>query len=289
MLWRQEMITLGEVVAFMGLFGTLRFTTFISIFSFNLVQLGMAGAERILTMIKAETELDQNLGGRSQTIKGEVVFENVGFSYNGKAVLNNISFTALSGETVAIVGMTGSGKTSLTRLINRIFDAATGRVLVDGQDVRAWDLESLRSQISTIEQDIFLFSRTLSENIAFGQAEAAPDNVEKAAKEAQAHEFISAFPEGYETVIGESGRHTLGRTAAAHRHCPGISHRSQDSDPRRFDKRHRQRHRGSDPAGHASDFQRADHFYHHPPTEPDSLGRPHPGAAQGGAWRSGHT
>jgi ATP-binding cassette subfamily B protein len=146
-LWRQQIVTLGEVVAFMGLFGTLRFTTFISIFSFNLVQLGMAGAERILNMIKAKTELDQNLGGLSQTIKGEVVFKNVGFKFNGKSVLNNISFSALPGETVAIVGMTGSGKTSLTRLINRTFDADTGQVLVDGQDVKAWNLESLRSQI----------------------------------------------------------------------------------------------------------------------------------------------
>ena len=204
-LWRQEIISLGEVVAFMGLFGTLRFTTFISIFSFNLVQLGMAGAARILNMIKAKTELDQNLGGLSQTIKGEVVFKNVGFKFNGKSVLNNISFSALPGETVAIVGMTGSGKTSLTRLINRTFDTDAGQVLVDGRDVKAWDLESLRSQISFIEQDIFLYSRSLSENIAFGQAQAAPDIVEKAAQEAQAHEFITAFPQGYDTVVGERG------------------------------------------------------------------------------------
>ncbi len=204
-LWRQEMITLGEVVAFMGLFGTLRFTTFISIFSFNLVQLGLAGAERILNMIKAKTELDQNLGGLSQTIRGEVVFDNVSFKFNGKSVLNSISFSALPGETVAIVGMTGSGKTSLTRLINRTFDADAGRVLVDGKDVKTWNLESLRSQISFIEQDIFLFSRSLRENIAFGQAQATPDIVEKAAREAQAHEFITAFPQGYDTVIGERG------------------------------------------------------------------------------------
>jgi ATP-binding cassette subfamily B protein len=204
-LWRQGTITLGNVVAFMGLFGTLRFTTFISIFTYNLVQLGIASADRILNMIKTKTELDENQEGVRHPIRGEVVFENVSFSYNGTKVLKDISFQAQPGETVAIVGLTGSGKTTLTRLINRIFDTSSGRVLVDGTDVRDWSLESLRSQISTIEQDIFLFSRTLKENIAFGQAEASQEVVEKAAREAQAHEFITAFPEGYATIIGERG------------------------------------------------------------------------------------
>jgi ATP-binding cassette subfamily B protein len=204
-LWRQDLVSLGEVVAFMGLFGTLRFTTFISIFSFNLVQLGMASARRILTMIKTETELDQNLSGISRPIQGEVVFENVSFCYDGAQVLKDVNFRVLPGETVAIVGLTGSGKTTLTRLINRIYDTASGRVLVDGMDVKDWSLESLRSQISTIEQDVFLYSRTLRENIAFGQAGAAPEEIERAAREAQAHEFIMAFSDGYETKIGERG------------------------------------------------------------------------------------
>jgi len=204
-LWRQDLVSLGEVVAFMGLFGTLRFTTFISIFSFNLVQLGMASARRILRMSKTETELDQNLGGISKSIEGEVVFENVSFNYDGAQVLKTINFRVLPGETVAIVGLTGSGKTTLTRLINRIYDTASGRVFVDGVDVRDWSLESLRSQISTIEQDVFLFSRTLRENIAFGLAEAEQEEIERAAREAQAHEFIMAFPDGYETKIGERG------------------------------------------------------------------------------------
>ena len=205
MLWRQGTITLGNVVSFMGLFGTLRFTTFISIFTYNLVQLGLASAERVLRMIKTETELDENLEGKRHPIRGEVAFEKVSFSYNGTPVLKDISFRALPGETVAIVGLTGSGKTTLTRLINRIFDASSGRILVDGIDVKEWSLESLRSQISTIEQDIFLFSRTLKENIAFGHAEASQKAIERAAQEAQAHEFISEFPEGYETTIGERG------------------------------------------------------------------------------------
>jgi ATP-binding cassette subfamily B protein len=120
-------------------------------------------------------------------------------------VLKDISFAAQPGETIAIVGQTGSGKTALTRLINRIYDADSGRVLVDGVDVRDWSMESLRSQISTIEQDVFLFSRTLAENIAFGCADATLVEIERAAGEAQAHEFITGFRDGYNTEVGERG------------------------------------------------------------------------------------
>lgn len=222
LLWREGTITLGQVVAFMGLLDTLRFPTFISIFSFNLVQLGIAGAERILELINTETELDENEAGVAKQIRGEIVFEDVSFGYsdgrsqvfsekpgfsdrNGNLVLKNVSFTARPGETIAIVGQTGSGKTTLTRLINRIFDASSGRVLVDGVDVRDWSLESLRSQISTIEQDVFLFSRTLAENVAFGCNDADQETIEWAAHEAQAHEFITSLSDGYETVVGERG------------------------------------------------------------------------------------
>jgi ATP-binding cassette subfamily B protein len=204
-LWQAGTITVGDVIAFMGLMGALRFPTFISIFSFNLVQLGVASAERILELINTETELDENEAGTAKPIRGEVIFENVSFGYNGNHVLKNVSFTALPGQTVAIVGQTGSGKTTLTQLINRIFDADSGRVLVDGVDVRDWSMESLRSQISTIEQDVFLFSRTLAENIAFGCTDANFEEIERAAREAQAHEFITSFSDGYETEVGERG------------------------------------------------------------------------------------
>lgn len=204
-LWNRNVVSLGEVVAFMGLFGALRFPTFISVFTFNLVQLGIASAERILEMIKTETELDENVGGVAQPVRGEVVFDHVSFSYEGKTVLKDVSFTARPGETVAIVGQTGSGKTTLTRLINRIFDVDSGRVLVDGIDVRDWSLESLRAQVSTIEQDVFLFSRTLAENISFGVSDASRESIEHAAREAQAHDFIMDFNDGYETEVGERG------------------------------------------------------------------------------------
>jgi ATP-binding cassette subfamily B protein len=203
--WRAGSVTLGQAIAFMGLMGTLRFPTFISIFSFNLMQMGIAGAERILQVVNTETELDENEQGVAKPIQGAVTFDRVSFSYNGTRMLKDVSFTARPGETIAIVGQTGSGKSTLTRLINRIFDADSGRVMVDGVDVRDWNLESLRSQMAIIEQDIFLFSRTLAENIAFGCGDASRAEIEQAAREAQAHEFIASFQDGYNTEVGERG------------------------------------------------------------------------------------
>jgi ATP-binding cassette subfamily B protein len=205
LVWQAGRITLGQVVAFVGLMGALRFPTFISLFSFDLVQLGLAGARRILELINTETELDENLGGVARPIRGEVAFRDVQFGYNGNTVLKGINFRVRPGETVAIVGQTGSGKSSLTQLINRFYDADAGRVEVDGVDVRQWSMESLRSQISTIEQDIFLFSGTIRENIAFARQDATANMIEHAAQEAQAEEFIQSFKDGYETEIGERG------------------------------------------------------------------------------------
>jgi ATP-binding cassette subfamily B protein len=205
-LFMQGSITPGEVVAFMGLVSLLRFPTFISLFSFSLVQLGLAGANRILDLINTESELDENLGGISQQIIGDIAFEDVAFGYASTPILKNISFYAKPGQTIAIVGQTGSGKTTMTRLVNRIYDVSAGRVLIDGIDVREWNMDSLRSQISTIEQDIFLFSRTIGQNIAFGApADVTQDQIEQAARDAQAHDFIMQFPNGYDTMVGERG------------------------------------------------------------------------------------
>lgn len=209
LLLSQGDLSVGELVAYMGLMGVLRFPAFISIFTFALVQLGIAGAERILSLIEEETELDENPGGHSATIRGEIVFDRVTFTFGGTsevAALRDLSFRVEPGRTVAIVGQTGSGKSTLTRLVNRIYDVDAGSLTIDGRDVREWNLESLRSQISVIEQDVFLFSRSVAENIAFGLGQGVDRaEIEAAARAAQAHDFITGFQDGYDTVIGERG------------------------------------------------------------------------------------
>lgn len=205
-LFRQGSIDVGDIIAYMGLLSLFGFPTFVSLMAYSQVSLGMAGARRILDLINRETELDENAAGHRGEIKGNIRFVDVGFGYgNGGPVLEGISVTVVPGETVAIVGETGSGKSTLTKLINRTYDVTEGQILVDGVDVRDWNLASLRRQISIIEQDIFLFSRTVAENIAFGCPGAVRDEVIAAAKAAQAHEFIMSFRDGYDTVIGERG------------------------------------------------------------------------------------
>ncbi len=207
-LWlvQQGGINVGQLVAYMGLMGILRFPTFISIFTFSLVQLGIAGARRILEMIEEETEMDENRSGYAAPMRGEIVFDHVSFGFGAGRMLHDVSFRVQPGQTVAIVGQTGSGKTTLTKLVNRIYDVESGRILIDGVDVRAWSMQSLRSQISTIEQDVFLFSRSIRENIAFGLGNKATEEaIIQAAKDAQAHDFIMSFKDGYDTVIGERG------------------------------------------------------------------------------------
>ncbi len=231
LLFRQGAISVGQVITYMALVGTLRSPIRFLLTTSSVVQQSLASTRRILDTILTETELDQNSAGRAKAMQGDVVFDHVSFSYgegadervvkpngaasNGHAVpllaqptlvLSDISFHAKPGQTVAIVGQTGAGKSTLTKLLNRTFDTSSGRVLIDGIDVRDWSLDSLRAQIATIEQDIFLFSRTIAENIAFGAREAVTQaQIEAAAQEAQAHEFIMSFPNGYATVIGERG------------------------------------------------------------------------------------
>ncbi len=216
LLFRAGQITVGDVVGYFGLLRLLEFPTFASTFAYSQISLGISGARRILDLINRETDLDQNAAGFAGQMRGEVEFKDVCFEYSplptgegtgvrGERVLEDISFRVQPGQTVAIVGQTGAGKTSLVKLINRVYDAPCGEVKVDGVDVRDWNLASLRSQISIIEQDIFLFSRTIAENIAFGKPGATREEIESAARSAQAHEFIMEFENGYETVIGERG------------------------------------------------------------------------------------
>ena len=206
LLYRQGEIPIGAIVAYVGLLQMLHFPTFASTFAYTQVSLGMASARRILDLINSKTDLDQNLEGFAETIRGEICFRHVDFAYNSTdPVLSEINFTVQPGQTVAIVGQTGAGKTTLVKLINRTYDVTRGEILVDGVNVQDWYLASLRQQTSIIEQDIFLFSNSIAENIAFGKPDATRAEIEEAAKAAQAHEFITGFEEGYETILGERG------------------------------------------------------------------------------------
>jgi ATP-binding cassette subfamily B protein len=205
-LYNQGILTIGDVVGYFGLLLMLDFPTFTSLWAYSQISLGLAGARRILELMNRENNLDQNVNGYAQEMRGEIEFRDVCFAYNDEdCMLQNVSFKVRMGQTVAVVGQTGSGKTSLAKLINRTYDTTSGQVLVDGVNVRDWNLETLRKSISIIEQDIFLFSRSISDNISFGKPGASQDEVVVAAREAQADEFTRSFTEGYETVIGERG------------------------------------------------------------------------------------
>ena len=198
-------LSIGDIIAVAGLMQVLSFPVFISLFSISMIQLGIAGARRILELIDQRADIDENLAGYSAAVKGAIEFENVTFKFHGSTVLENVSFRVEPGQSVAIVGQTGSGKSTLTQLVSRTYDVDEGRVLIDGVDVRDWNLDRLRSQMGKIEQDIFLFSRSVAENIAFGVQNASQEEIETAAREAQAHDFILSFNDGYDSEIGERG------------------------------------------------------------------------------------
>ena len=213
LLLRAGLIDVGAVIAYFGMLQLLGFPTFTSTFAYSQISLGISSARRILELIQRETQLDQNASGRTVEIRGEIEFRDVSFHYpspaeggaGGDNVLESISFKVRPGQTVALVGQTGAGKTTLVKLINRIYDVSSGQVLVDGVDVRDWNLAALRSQISIIEQDIFLFSRTLGDNIAFGKPGATKEEIIAASMAAQAHDFVLDFEGTYGTVVGERG------------------------------------------------------------------------------------
>jgi ABC-type multidrug transport system fused ATPase/permease subunit len=170
-------------------------------------QRATASGERIFEVMDEPEEVRDRDGAVPLPAgEGQIRFEHVGFSYGiGRPVLEDVDLELAAGRTVALIGHTGSGKTTLTSLVPRFYDATAGRVVVDGVDVRDVELASLRSAVGVISQDPFLFSATVRENIAFGRADATDEQVEEAARLAQAHEFIERLPDRYDTVIGERG------------------------------------------------------------------------------------
>jgi len=170
-------------------------------------QMASVAASRVFEILDSEPEVKELPDARDIPIrKGEVSFEDVWFSYDGeKWVLKGLTFKVKPGETVAIVGPTGSGKTTIAHLLMRFYDPQRGRIMVDGVDVRKFKIESLRKQIGIVHQDIFLFSDSIRNNIAYGKPEASMDEVVEAAKLSYIHRFISSLPDGYETMVGERG------------------------------------------------------------------------------------
>ncbi len=206
LLFRQGLLSIGDIVAYVGIIELLGFPTFASIFAYSQISLGMSSASRILSLITHKTEFGENPEGYSDAMNGAIEFNNVSFGYGElDHQLSDISFKLEPGQTLAVVGQTGSGKTTLARLINRTYDVDAGSVHVDSVDVRDWNLAALRRGISIIEQDIFLFARSIAENIAFGCPGATRADVEEAARQAQAHDFILELGSGYDTVVGERG------------------------------------------------------------------------------------
>lgn len=178
----------------------------------NSIQSSLTGAERVFAVLDADIEIQSPPEAiRLPKVRGAVTFEHVGFAYTDcELTLEDVSLDIAPGECIGIVGETGSGKTTLLNLIARLYDATSGRVLVDGIDVRQLDLNDLRRNIGIVFQESFLFSNTVAANIAFGQPGAELERVEDAAKLAAAHEFIADLPEGYDSLIGEHGSNLSG-------------------------------------------------------------------------------
>jgi len=181
---------------------------------FNL-QESMAAADRIFSFLKLQPSIeDPPEAERIGEPKGDVRFESVSFSYSGSdEILHEIELSAPPGKTIALVGASGAGKTSLVKLIPRLYDVDAGRVLVDGHDVRTLKLNELRGLMGIVPQETILFSGTVAENIAYGKPDASPEEIEAAAKAANAHDFASSLPDGYNTIVGERGTKLSGGQA----------------------------------------------------------------------------
>lgn len=200
-------LTIGALVAFNAYLAMLVMPMrFLGLFVSG-YQLSMAAGDRVFGVMDAEPEIKEKPNAIPlPKLQGHVRFEKVSFSYEkGKQILRNINLEAKLGETVALLGATGSGKSTIIRLIPRFYDVTSGKITVDSYDVRDVKLRSLREQIGIVSQETFLFTLSIKENIAYGKPEATMEEIIESAKTARAHEFISALPDGYDTRVGERG------------------------------------------------------------------------------------
>ncbi|AEF18215.1 Xenobiotic-transporting ATPase [Thermoanaerobacterium xylanolyticum LX-11] len=200
-------ITIGTIIAFTMYIGMF-WRPILDISNFyNSLVMSFASAERIFEIMDIEPDIvDMKNAIKMPKIKGNVEFKNVTFGYDdGNVVLDNVSFKVNAGETIALVGPTGAGKTTIVNLISRFYDPSKGAVLIDGKDIKHVELESLRSQMGIMLQDTFLFSDTIKENIRYGKLDATDDEIIAAAKAVNAHEFIMKMEKGYDTEVNERG------------------------------------------------------------------------------------
>ncbi|MDI6617933.1 MAG: ABC transporter ATP-binding protein [Clostridiales bacterium] len=201
-----ENISIGTLVAFNGYIWMLIWPMRNLGFLTNVIAQASASSKKIFKIMDVEPAIkDPEKPVHVDSIKGDVAFENVSFKYNDSYVLKNIDINAKKGSTIAIMGATGSGKSSIINLIGRYYDVTEGRITIDGFDVRDMQLKTIRENMAVVMQDTFLFSDTINENIRFGCENASDEDVLEAAKDASVDKFVSEMEDGYETIIGERG------------------------------------------------------------------------------------
>ncbi len=198
-------MTVGSLVVFTGLVWALTDPLRMAGWLINDMQRFVASLERLYTLSRIETAVTPPSVAERPSVRGRLEFRNVSFSYGDEPVLQDICFTVEPGQTVAVVGPTGSGKSTLVQLLARFQDPTAGQILLDGIDLREWPLEQLRSSVGFAMQEVFLFSDTLEGNIVFARPDASVEEATEASKLALADEFIRSLPEGYDTIVGERG------------------------------------------------------------------------------------
>lgn len=199
-------ITLGELVIFNSLLWALNNPMRMCGYLINDTQRFIASSAKIIELLRTESNIKNN----EETInlnkfRGDISFENVSLDIDGRRVINNVSFEVKAGQTIGLVGHTGAGKSLIIDLLSRFYDATEGEIFIDGINIKDMDLDILRGNVAIAMQDIFLFSDTVKDNIAFSNPRASFPEVKRIAKKAQAHDFIKRLDEGYETIIGERG------------------------------------------------------------------------------------
>ncbi|MHA1976607.1 MAG: ABC transporter ATP-binding protein [Candidatus Hodarchaeales archaeon] len=202
-----QSVGMAELITFLGLTSILAMPTMFLRWILDMTLLGFAGAARIFNVVIHDNVIETGDYIPEKEALGHIQFEDVSFCYkeDSPSVLNNISLTIKPGETVAIIGPTGCGKTTLGKMIYRLYDATHGAVLIDNVNVKDWDVKTLRRLVGVIEQDTFLFSTSIRNNIVYGKDNATNEEILAAAIAAQAHDFIQDFSEGYDTIVGERG------------------------------------------------------------------------------------